>query len=196
VSVAFGVGCRLWRGSVLCCRFSACFIALASALSLAFVPGTTLGAPTGDWDGATDPGVGLGEMDELLGEAVGLGVFNVALGEAVGLGETVALLGGAVGLGETVALLGGAVGLGETVALLGEVLGLGETKGAVGGVVGLDETEGVLNATPDVAVGLDEGVDVVESVLGKAKAPSAPNPESRRLATRTTPRRLTCHRLP
>jgi hypothetical protein len=183
VSVAFGVGCRLWRGSVLCCRFSACFIALASALSLAFVPGTTLGAPTGDWDGATDPGVGLGEMDELLGEAVGLGVFNVALGEAVGLGETVALLGGAVGLG-------------ETVALLGEVLGLGETKGAVGGVVGLDETEGVLNATPDVAVGLDEGVDVVESVLGKAKAPSAPNPESRRLATRTTPRRLTCHRLP
>jgi hypothetical protein len=93
VSVAFGVGCRLWRGSVLCCRFSACFIALASALSLALVPGTTLGAPTGELEETTDLGFGLGEVGEVLGEVVGLGEMGGVLGEAVGLGEVESVLG-------------------------------------------------------------------------------------------------------
>jgi hypothetical protein len=100
----------LWRGSILSLRFFACFNAFASAFSLALVPGITFGVPTGDWDGATDTGVGLGET-------------NGALGEGVGLGEVV-------------------------------------------------------------------------SVRGRAKASSAPNPKSRKPDIRTTPKRLTRHRLP
>jgi hypothetical protein len=118
--------------------------------------------------------------------------FSLALVPGTTFGVPTAVWDGAidpsVGLGEINGALGEGVGLGEINGALGEGVGLGEINGALGEGVGAGEINGALGE----GVGLGE----VVSVRGRAKASSAPNPKSRKPDIRTTPKRLTRHRLP